>query len=105
MPYNIVQKILDNRWEEVVMSGARRVTGGGSSSPIAVLTMVGIGLLAAGGGPLNAQADSGSPGPLAQTCGVPPVASNAAGGGAASRGVPVFPAGQYPVKLPPASLL
>jgi hypothetical protein len=77
-----------------------------SSSIIAALTIAGVGLVAAGGGPLNAQARSGSPGPLADTCGVPPPSANAqaAGAGGASR-APVFPAGQYPVHLPPVSLL
>jgi sugar lactone lactonase YvrE len=43
----------------------------------------------------------GSQGPLADSCGVPPQAGNPAQGG---RGMPVFPAGQYPVKLPTVSL-
>jgi 6-bladed beta-propeller/NHL repeat len=45
----------------------------------------------------------GSPGALADSCGVPaqPAANQAQGG----RGLPVFPAGQYPVKLPAISLL
>jgi hypothetical protein len=51
-------------------------------------------------------ADSGSPGPLAQTCGVPPAAASTAGGEpSGARKLPQFPAGQYPVKLPPVSLL
>jgi hypothetical protein len=45
--------------------------------------------------------ESGSPGPLAPTCGVP-LASVSTGAG---RGAPQFPAGEYPVKLPPVSLL
>ena len=45
----------------------------------------------------------GSQGPLADSCGVPPQgAGNPAQG---ARGTPVFPAGQYPVKLPAVSLL
>ncbi len=88
-------------WEEVVMSGAKRVTCGCSLSDIAALAMAGIGVLAADVGSLNAQAVSGSPGPLAQSCGAPPASANAAGGGAR---LPVFPPGQYPVQLPAASM-
>ena len=60
-----------------------------------------IALFTAGAALLQAQGDHGSAGPLAQSCGVP------AGGGRASggRGLPVFPSGEYPVKLPPVSLL
>ena len=43
-------------------------------------------------------AQTGSPGPLAQTCGVPAQT----GGG---RGIPQFPPGQYPVKVPLVSML
>ena len=42
----------------------------------------------------------GSPGPLAQSCGTP--AAPTAGRG---RALPQFPADQYPVKLPPVSML
>src|SRR5215831_18162992 len=45
----------------------------------------------------------GSPGPLADTCGVP--AQGARGSAQGARGTPVFPEGQYPVKLPAVSLL
>ena len=45
----------------------------------------------------------GSPGPLADTCGVP--AQGARGSAQGARGTPVFPDGQYPVKLPAVSLL
>ncbi len=45
----------------------------------------------------------GSPGPLADSCGVPAQGSGSQPQGA--RGTPVFPAGQYPVKLPAVSLL
>jgi hypothetical protein len=69
------------------------------SSGIVALTLAMLGLLAAGGGSLKAQ---GSPGPLAQSCGVPPEAARPAGGERATR---VFPPGQYPVQVPPASLL
>jgi hypothetical protein len=59
-------------------------------------------LLAAGAALVQGQGNHGSAGPLAQSCGVP-----AAGGGRASggRGLPVFPSGEYPVKLPAVSLL
>ena len=51
---------------------------------------------------LNAQ--TGSPGPLASSCGVtPPPAS--AGPSRGGRGLPVFPPGEYPVQLPAVSLL
>jgi sugar lactone lactonase YvrE len=58
-------------------------------------------LLIAIAGSLPAQADTGSAGPLAQSCGVPPPGGEAGGG----RGLPVFPTGEFPVKLPPVSLL
>jgi len=45
----------------------------------------------------------GSPGRLADSCGVP--AQTAANQSQGGRGLPVFPAGQYPVKLPALSLL
>ena len=48
---------------------------------------------------LNAQPSNGSAGPLAQSCGVPATPASA------GRGVPQFPASQYPVQLPPVSLL
>src|SRR6266446_2376743 len=55
--------------------------------------------------PAITQTDStagGSAGALADSCGVPAqTAANQAPGG---RGLPVFPAGQYPVKLPAVSL-
>ena len=84
------------------MSGAKRVTCRCSLSDIAAFMFAGIGVLAADVGSLNAQAVSGSPGPLAQSCGAPPASANAGGGGAQ---LPVFPPGQYPVQLPAASLL
>jgi hypothetical protein len=75
-------------------------------SAVAVLASVGLAMLVGGAGRLNAQAQSGSPGPLADSCGVPPAASSAPSG-APSGGVrlPIFPPGQYPVKLPSVSLL
>src|SRR5207237_6203795 len=44
----------------------------------------------------------GSPGLLADSCGVP--VQTAANQGQGGRALPVFPAGQYPVKLPAVSL-
>jgi hypothetical protein len=63
----------------------------------AATLFLGIAVLAGVPESLKAQ---GSPGPVAQSCGVP--ANPAAGRG---RGQPVFPPGDYPVKLPPISLL
>ena len=54
-------------------------------------------VLTAGVASLSAQGSAGS---LAQSCGVP--TSPARGGG---RAQPQFPAEQYPVKLPPVSML
>jgi len=56
-------------------------------------------------GTLWAQINSngGSPGPLADSCGAPAQGADRQGQGA--RGTPVFPSGQYPVKLPAVSLL
>jgi 6-bladed beta-propeller len=103
MPYDIV--ICPNSWE-VEMSAARRVKYGRSLFEIAALAILGIGVLATSGAMLNAQPSNGSPGPLADSCGAPPASANAAGGGAGGgRGAPVFPPGQYPVRLPSASLL
>ena len=50
------------------------------------------------------QGSEGTPGRLADTCGVP---AQGAGGGGQRGGAaaPVFPPGQYPVRLPPVSLL
>jgi sugar lactone lactonase YvrE len=57
-------------------------------------------------GTTGLRGDTGSAGPLAQSCGVPSDAGVATAGRAGrGRGLPVFPAGQYPVKLPPVSLL
>src|SRR5436309_5599498 len=56
-------------------------------------------------GTLLAQSNNnaGSPGPLADSCGAPAQGAGSPSPGA--RGTPVFPAGQYPVKLPAVSLL
>ncbi|HLW38312.1 MAG TPA: hypothetical protein VKR99_07790, partial [Candidatus Eremiobacteraceae bacterium] len=69
------------------MSGAVQMKCTFSPSGIAVLTAVTTWMLVAAD-PANAQAPSGSPGPLANSCGVPPAASSAAGGAAR---LPVFP--------------
>jgi hypothetical protein len=89
------------------MVGSSRVKCRRPLSGSAALAIVGTLVLTAGAGRLCAQARDGSPGPLADSCGVPPASASAAGGGGAGggRGTPVFPAGQYPVKLPSASLL
>ena len=100
MAYNAILHVLDFSWEEALMSGATR------TSRIAILSMAGAVVLAAGVGSVNAQGNDGSPGPLAATCGAPPASASAAGGGAGgARATPVFAAGQYPVRLPAASLL
>jgi hypothetical protein len=88
------------------MSGARRMKCRPRLCKIAAVAMLGIGVLATSGERLNAQPNNGSAGPLADTCGAPPVSANAAGGGASGgRGASVYPPGQYPVRLPSASLL
>ncbi len=66
-----------------------------------LLTIVAIGVLVLAA--VRLSAESGSPGPLAQSCGVPPPAASGQAGG--SRELPQFPPGQYPVKLPSVSLL
>src|ERR1700686_5178195 len=68
---------------------------------VKLLAIVAIGALVLAA--VRLSADSGSPGPLAQSCGVPPAAASGQAGG--NRELPVFPPGQYPVKLPPVSLL
>ena len=73
----------------------------GQLSTAVAFGLLGIGMLELAAERLNAQ---GSPGPLAQSCGVPTTAASEARG-RAGRGVPQFPPGQYPVKLPPVSLL
>lgn len=84
------------------MFGTSRVIYGCRQSSIAVLTIVAIGVLAA----VRLSADSGSPGPLAQSCGMTPATASTAGGEVGEgRRLPQFPLGQYPVKLPPVSLL
>jgi len=53
-------------------------------------------------GTYAARVDAQSAGPLAESCGVPPASQTEAPGAGAT---PVFPPGQYPVKLPAVSLL
>jgi hypothetical protein len=86
------------------MSGATSVERRCPISRVAVLTALGASMLVGGTGSFSAQAQNGSPGPLAASCGVPTTLSSAPGGGA-GRAQPVFQPGQYPVKLPPVSLL
>lgn len=64
-------------------------------SRVVTLAVIGSGLAVKG--------QNGSPGPLAQSCGVPsgPASTTVGGRG----GLPTFPSGQYPVKLPSVSLL
>jgi hypothetical protein len=67
-----------------------------------LITVVAIGVLVLAKAGLSAE--NGSPGPLAEFCGVPP-ATPGSGGDGAGRLLPQFPPGEYPVKLPPVSLL
>ena len=86
------------------MSYANRVFGRWLLSGVAALAVAGA--LVVGAQKLRAESDTGSAGPLAQSCGVPAAPSGAGGGRAGGgRGLPVFPPGEYPVKLPPVSLL
>jgi hypothetical protein len=82
-----------------VMFRASRVKRRAQPSPIATLAVVAIGVLVGAAEKLNAETDRGSPGPLAQSCGVPTASASD------GRGLPQFPPDQYPVKLPPASML
>ena len=72
---------------------------------VAALAAIGGGLIVLPSERLNAQEQNGSAGPLAQSCGVPSGSAGAAAGQADGRGLPIFPSGQYPVKLPLVSLL
>jgi hypothetical protein len=88
------------------MSGTSKAKCRSALSDIAALMAMGIGMSVAGAGTLYAQAVNGSAGPLANSCGVPPASSSApASSATGGRAPPVFPAGQYPVKLPSVSLL
>ena len=88
--------------EEVAMSYASQVIRRFAQPGTTVLTIAAIGVLVVVAAKLNA--DGGSPGPLAQSCGVPAAAASS-GQASGSRELPQFPPGQYPVKLPPVSLL
>jgi sugar lactone lactonase YvrE len=74
-----------------------------NSRPFVSLAALGVVVLLSGTEKLSSQ--TGSPGPLAQSCGVPTGAAAPAGRAGAGRGLPVFPPGEYPVKLPAVSLL
>jgi hypothetical protein len=78
--------------EEVAMAGSSRVKWRRPLCGSAAFAIVGILVLTAGAGRLSAQARDGSPGPLADSCGVPTASASAAGGGGAGggRGTPVF---------------
>lgn len=65
----------------------------------ATLTIIGVSVLVLGAKSLRAQ---GSPGPGADSCGPASVAPPT---GSAAAQFPIFPQGQYPVKLPAMSLL
>src|ERR1700682_4539962 len=80
------------RGEEIVMSCASRVYGRYLPSCVAALAVVGV--LVVGAERLSAESDTGSAGPLAQSCGVPAAGGGAGGGRAGGgRGLPVFPPG------------
>ena len=81
---------------EVVMSHARQLKHPFLRSSAVALTIFGIGALVIGADSLQAQA----PGPGANTCGRPPAVAPT---GRAAE--PIFPPGEYPVKLPAVSLL
>ena len=83
------------------MSCKSGVRSGCRPGGLPALVVGGIGVLIAIAVGLPVEADTGSAGPLAQSCGVPPPAGQAGGG----RGLPVFPTGEFPIKLPPVSLL
>jgi len=73
-------------------------------SGVATLAIVAIGALVMPAEWLHA--DGGSPGPLAQSCGVPATGANTAGGQPnAGNVLPQFRPGEYPVQLPPVSML
>ena len=76
--------LLEIQPEEVAMAGESRVNWCPLSG-VAALTIVGTMALTASAGKLNAQAREGSPGPLAQSCGVPPAPASARGGPGVQR--------------------
>ena len=84
--------------KEVSMSGISIVKSRIRPSGVMALMIMGSGLIV--------QGEDGSPGPLAQSCGVPSAPASAAAGKTGGRGgPPTFPPGQYPVKLPLVSML
>ena len=83
------------------MSNASPVRLNSLRSGVAMLAVAAVAIFIAVTERLNA--DGGSPGPLAQSCGVPSAA--ASGRSEATRTLPQFPPGEYPVKLPAVSLL
>jgi 6-bladed beta-propeller len=76
-----------------------------SSSRRSLVSLAAVGAVVLLSGAEKLRSDTGSPGPLAQSCGVPTAAAAPAGRAGAGRGLPVFPPGEYPVKLPAVSLL
>src|SRR5215831_13128353 len=84
--------------KEVSMSGVSIVKSRSRPSRVMALMIIGSGLMV--------QGEDGSPGPLAQSCGVPSAPASAAAGKTGGReGPPTFPPGQYPIKLPFVSML
>src|SRR5215471_18301780 len=81
--------------KEVSMSGVSIVKSRSRPSRVMALMIIGSGLVVHG--------EDGSPGPLAQSCGIP--SAPAAGKTGGRGGPPTFPPGQYPVTLPLASML
>ena len=84
---------------------ASRVMRRFPQSGIAERAVVAAGVLVLAAVGLSAQ--SGSPGPMAQSCGIPAPGAAPSGRGQSrgKTGVPIFPLGQYPVKLPAVSVL
>lgn len=83
--------------EERAMSHASRLIRRFLQRCVPVFAAVAVGVLALSA--VRLSAEGGSPGPLAQSCGVPPAATSGSQAGG-SRELPQFPPGQYPVKLP-----
>src|SRR6516162_3243363 len=92
--------------KEVAMSSAGRLRLWFRPPSDAVLLVVAGAMAVLAAERLHAQGENGSPGPLAQSCGVPSgPAGDAAGKTGGRGGPPTFPPGQYPVKLPLVSML
>ena len=78
----------------------------GSKNGRCLVSLAAVGAVMLLSGTEGLRGDTGSAGPLAQSCGVPSASAAAAAGRAGGgRGLSVFPPGEYPVKLPVASLL